>query len=940
MKSIKITNARVHNLKNISLEIPKNTLTVITGLSGSGKSSLAFDTIYAEGQRRYAESLSAYARQFMDVQDKPDVDEIKGLSPTIAIDQKNISQNPRSTVGTTTEIYDFLRLLFSRIGVQYDPDTNTPVLKYASGEIIEILRKLSRTSTLSLLSPLGEQTGASARNMALGLDATHCEFVRINGTKMKLGEAKKFAFDPQHTYTMDVILGTLVGDTKRKIPTLVEKGLDLSNGSVMTLDGDTGEETLYPTFPYSLDSHKHFDPVEPRTFSFNSPYGACTRCTGLGFTLDVDPELVIPNPRLTLAEGAIQPWTRIVGNQTFYQKLLAEVAKAYNFSEHTPVQELSDSSLQILLYGTGHRTYDIDNKKTTFDGVIPNLLGRYMETDSDYIKKEIQEYMREKICPVCLGKRLKRESLCIKIGDYSIGDMVEMSIEDALKFFEGEKKTGSPLLDAVKKENLPIAEPIIREIVVRLKNLMEVGLPYLTIDRSVTTISGGEAQRIRLSTQLSTGLTDVIYVLDEPSIGLHPKDNSKLIHTLKTLRDLGNTVIVVEHDEAMIEAADFVVDIGPGAGTYGGEIMAMGTPEAIKKSKHSLTGAYISGKEKIAVPKKFRTGSGKKIQIIGANANNLKNLSISIPLGTFVSITGVSGSGKSSLIIDILSKSLSKHFYRAKDEPGDHKEIKGIEHIDKVISIDQTPIGRTPRSNPATYTNVFTAIRDLFTAQPEAKMRGFNAGMFSFNVKGGGRCEACSGEGYKRIPMQFLADVFVECTECHGARYNKEALEIHYRGKNIASVLAMTVEEAYVFFRDVSVISEKLNVLRDVGLGYLHLGQPATQLSGGEAQRIKLATELSRRSTGKTLYILDEPTTGLHFEDIKRLLHVLSQLVDKGNTVITIEHNLDVIKCSDWVVDLGPEGGTKGGELVAEGNPREVAKSARSFTGKYLKEIL
>ncbi len=940
MKSIKITNARVHNLKNISLEIPKNTLSVITGLSGSGKSSLAFDTIYAEGQRRYAESLSAYARQFMDVQDKPDVDEIKGLSPTIAIDQKNISQNPRSTVGTTTEIYDYLRLLFSRIGIQYDPDSNTPILKYTKGEIIEILRKVTRNKTLSLLCPLGEQTGANAKNMILGLDATHCEFIRINGNKIKLAEAKKFVFNAVSSYEIDVLLGRLEGDNKKKIPMLVEKGLDLSNGTVLTIDEDSGEEEFYRTFPYSSESKKHFDPVEPRTFSFNSPYGACHRCTGLGFTLDVDPELVIPNPRLTLAEGAIQPWTRIVGNQSFYQKLLGEVATAHGFSEHTPVQELPDSALQILLYGTGRKSYAIDNKTVTFDGVIPNLLGRYMETDSEYIKKEIQEYMREKLCPVCLGKRLKPESLAVKIGNYSIGDLVEKSIEDALIFFEGERKSGSPLLEVIKKEQLVIAEPIIREIVGRLKNLIEVGLPYLTLDRSVTTISGGEAQRIRLSTQLSTGLTDVIYVLDEPSIGLHPKDNTKLIHTLKTLRDLGNTVIVVEHDEAMIEAADFVVDIGPGAGTYGGEIMAMGTPDAIKKSKHSLTGAYISGKERIEVPKKFRTGTGKKIQIIGANANNLKNVSISIPLGTFVSITGVSGSGKSSLIIDILSKSLSKHFYRAKEEPGDHKEIKGIEHIDKVISIDQTPIGRTPRSNPATYTNVFTAIRDLFTAQPEAKMRGFNAGMFSFNVKGGGRCESCSGEGYRRIPMQFLADVFVECNDCHGARYNKEALEIHYRGKNIADVLSLTVEDAYVFFRDVSAISEKLNVLRDVGLGYLHLGQPATQLSGGEAQRIKLATELSRRSTGKTLYILDEPTTGLHFEDIKRLLHVLSQLVDKGNTVITIEHNLDVIKCSDWVIDLGPEGGSKGGELVAEGNPREIIKSTRSFTGKYLKELL
>lgn len=948
---IKITNARVNNLKNASLKIEKNKLTVITGLSGSGKSSLAFDTIYAEGQRRYAESLNAYARQFMDVQDKPDVDEITGLSPTIAIDQRNTSQNPRSTVGTVTEIYDHLRLLFSRIGKQYCPDTNQLVTKYTTGEITEIIRKTCRKEEeISILSPIFNAQKLDTKKILPRLEQSGYQTIRLNGAMMKLVDLKKYKFNPNNVYDIEILIGKITDIKKQDISSLVEKAIDLSNGSILVLNEETGEENTYTTFPFCPDSTRHFEPIEPRTFSFNSPYGACPRCTGLGFTLDVDTELVIPNPRLTLAEGAIQPWTRIVGNQNHYQKILSAVAEAHGFSMDMPVKDLPNPVMEILFYGTDGQLYEVEGKKMHYDGIVPNLTQRHAETDSDYIRKEIENYMREKKCPVCNGKRLKQESLYVKINDLSISDIAEMTIEEAGEFFDhllGKPKTGAKK-DTSKQNNKftltkqeeQIAQPILKETRNKINDLMQVGLYYLTLDRGFNTLSGGEAQRIRLSSQLSTGLTDVIYILDEPSIGLHPKDNDKLIKTLKTLRDLGNTVIVVEHDKAMIEEADYVVDVGPGAGFYGGEIIACGTPAQIKKNPKSITGKYLSNKEKIAPPKKLHTGNKKTISIVGAKAFNLKNINVDIPLSKLVCVTGVSGSGKSSLITNILGKALSKHFYRAKNEPGIHKAIKGISNIDKVIAINQSPIGRTPRSNPATYTSVFTGIRDVFTNVPEAKLRGYGAGMFSFNVKGGGRCEACSGDGYIRIPMQFLTDVFVECSECEGKRYNKEALEIHYRGKNIADVLDMTVEEARTFFSDVSSIADKLQILREVGLGYLHLGQPATNLSGGEAQRIKLATELSRRATGKTLYILDEPTTGLHFEDIKRLLHVLNQLVDKGNTVLIIEHNLDVIKCSDWVIDLGPGGGKQGGELVAEGTPKDVAKVKRSYTGQYLKDLL
>ncbi|MBT4220905.1 MAG: excinuclease ABC subunit UvrA [Candidatus Magasanikbacteria bacterium] len=939
--AISISHCRVNNLKDISLSIPKNKLTVITGLSGSGKSSLAFDTIYAEGQRRYAESLNAYARQFMDVQDKPDVDEITGLSPTIAIDQKNVSRNPRSTVGTTTEIYDFLRLLFARAGVQYCPESKEPVTRHSVGEITEHVRTLGREhGDLLIVSPLPPQTDVNAKQLTKRFGNIQHEMIRINGVAMHVRELKKFSFTKTNTYAIDIVVGRITDVKKQPVGAMVEEAIDLSNGCVTVVCENTGDEQTYTTFPFCASSGQTFDPIEPRTFSFNSPYGACPRCTGLGYTLDVDTELVIPNPRLTLAEGAIQPWTRIVGNQQQYQKLLEAVAAAHDFSVDISVKDLPQRVMDILLYGTDGQVYAVGNKKLHFDGIVPNLTQRHAETTSEYIRKEIEQYMREKICPVCEGKRLKRTSLSVFIGEHAIADVVDMTIEEAYNLFHEVNEKKGLLYKTLGAKNRKIALPIIQEVTKRLQNLMDVGLYYLTLNRSMNTLSGGEGQRIRLSTQLSTGLTDVIYILDEPSIGLHPKDNDKLIATLQRLRDLGNTVIVVEHDADTMQAADHIIDIGPGAGHDGGHVVAEGTFAQIKKNKSSITGEYLTKKRVITPPKKYRKGNGKHITIVGATEHNLKNIDVSLPLGTFMCVTGVSGSGKSTLISSILSRALSKHFYRAKAEPGAHKKITGISHIDKIISVNQSPIGRTPRSNPATYTGVFTAIRDLFTTVPEAQMRGYGAGMFSFNVKGGGRCEACSGEGYTRIPMQFLTDVFVECGECHGKRYNKEALDIHYRQKNIAEVLSMTIEEAYQFFRHIPAIGDKLNILRDVGLGYLHLGQPATTLSGGEAQRIKLATELSRRSTGKTLYILDEPTTGLHFEDIKRLLQVLQRLVDKGNTVLTIEHNLDVIKSADWVIDLGPEGGKRGGDIVAEGTPKDILKVKSSLTGKYLKTAL
>lgn len=942
---ISVRGARVHNLKNVSVDIPKNAFTVVTGLSGSGKSSLAFDTIYAEGQRRYAESLSSYARQFMGVGDKPDIDDIIGLSPTIAIDQKNISQNPRSTVGTSTEIYDLLRLLFARVGVQFDPETNTPVTVYSVGDIVEKIRTKTKNGTVKIYSPIIFRKKTTLANTISKLEHMQAERVRINGVEMKLGDVRLFTFEPKQTYTIEILIAESTKDAKKQnnLVDVVNKAVDLSNGFI-SLVQDKQHEELLSTVPFSLESQRLFEPLEPRSFSFNSPHGACSRCTGLGYTMEVDRELIIPNPRLTLAEGAIQPWMRIVGNQSFYQKLLTEVANSHKFSMDTPVEKLSSSAMQVVFYGTDGQLYEVDGKQVHFEGVVQNLLLRYNETDSDYVKKEIEEYMREQRCSICNGARLKQDSLAVRIGEHNISDIAGKTIEEAIDYFStftsNLTKQNSKEKSIIPVSQHPIVLPICKEILKRLNTLNCVGLSYLTLDRSITTISGGEAQRIRLSTQLSSGLSDVVYILDEPSIGLHPKDTEELIKTLKALQKNGNTVIVVEHDNAMIEAADYVIDMGPGAGTRGGEVMATGTPQQIKKNKKSLTGQYLANKEEIETPKKVRKGSGKYLTIKGAKEFNLKNVDVSFPLGTLLCMTGVSGSGKSTLVGDILSKSLHKQLYRAKAEPGTHDSIEGINNIDKVITIDQKPIGRTPRSNPATYTGVFTAIRDLFTEVPEAKMRGLNAGMFSFNVKGGGRCEACAGDGSIRIPMQFLSDVYMECGECNGKRYTREALEVRYKEKTIADVLTMTIEDAVRFFADISSIREKLSVLQDVGLGYIQLGQSATTLSGGEAQRIKLATELSRRQTGKTLYILDEPTTGLHFDDIKRLLLVLNKLVDKGNTVLMIEHNLDVIKCSDWIIDMGPGGGRHGGTVVAEGTPKDILKVKGSYTAKYLKEVV
>lgn len=926
-----IKGAKVHNLKNVSLEIPKNKLVVVTGLSGSGKSSLAFDTIYAEGQRRYAESLSSYARQFMEVRDKPDVERIDGLSPTIAIDQKIFSQNPRSTVGTVTEIYDYLRLLFARAGDQYCPECNEIAISYTPGALVEKVRSASRGGTeVAVYAPIVRNGKVEPKALIETVEKSGLEKVRVNGEEMKINGLLDYNFEKNKEYDIELLIGKIENIKKQNPTAIVEKALDLSNG-LMVMSAK-GKDTLLSTSGLCPKCGRVLPNLDIRSFSFNSPYGACPRCTGLGITMEVDPELVIPNPRLTLSEGAIQPWTRITGNQNWYQKILTAVSAKHGFSMDTPASQLDPAVIKIILNGTGSEIYDLDGKKDKFVGVVEDLNQRHLETNSEYVRKEIEQYMREKICPLCQGKRLRQESLSVKIGEYSIADLANMSVEESkLQLKKVKKPTGSR-----EKTNAKITESLVNEISPRLENLEKVGLGYLSLDRSMNTLSGGEITRVRLASQLSAGLTGIIYILDEPSVGLHPRDGENLIATLKYLRDLGNSVIVVEHDEAMMEAADYLIDIGPGAGVLGGEVMAQGTLAEVKKVKNSLTAQYLSGTMQVKCETSHKDVKEKSIEIIGAKAFNLKNVSAKIPLGKLVCITGVSGSGKSSLIIDVLGKALAKHFYRSKEEPGEYKDIKGLENIDKVISIDQTPIGRTPRSNPATYTGIFTLIRDLFSNLPEAKMRSYDAGKFSFNVKGGGRCEACAGEGYIRIPMQFLADVFVECNECGGSRYNQEALEIHHHNKNIADVLKMTVEEAYKFFVDIPAISDKLNVLRDVGLGYIELGQPATNLSGGEAQRIKLASELSRASTGRTLYILDEPTTGLHFEDIKRLLSVLNMLVEKGNTVVIIEHNLDVIRCADWIIDMGPEGGNKGGVVIATGTPDDIKKTKKSWTGKYL----
>jgi excinuclease ABC subunit A len=922
---IRVTGAREHNLKNVNVEIPRDKLVVITGLSGSGKSSLAFDTIYAEGQRRYVESLSSYARQFLGLMEKPDVDQIDGLSPAISIDQKSTSRNPRSTVATVTEIYDYLRLFYARVGIPHCPVDGKPVTRRTPQAIVDEIMKLGDGKRLVLLAPIvigkkGEFAHVPEQYTRLGFAR-----VRVDGVIYALDEFPEL--DKKYKHSIDVVVDRVVlsEESRGRVAQSVEQALELASGTISVLDADTDESHLYSQRYACLDHPDIVIPeLEPRLFSFNSPFGACPVCTGLGSRLEVDPELVF-NPNLTIAEGAIRPYNR-VNSDTWYMKKLAAVGEVHGFSTHVRVGDLSADDLEKILYGTGSQKYRVRlnvgrSFDTTYEGVIPNLERRHKETDSEFMRRDIERFMRERSCHACKGKRLKPEVLAVTVHGLNIMDICDLSVSDALELF---KKTLK--LDDKERQ---IATQIFKEITSRLGFMADVGLTYLELGRAANTLSGGEAQRIRLATQIGSGLQGVLYVLDEPSIGLHQRDNDRLIATLKHLRDLGNTVLVVEHDEDTIRQADYLLDIGPGAGVHGGKVCAFGTPEEVAKNDSSITGQYLSGALAIEVPKKRRKGNGKQLSILNAREHNLKNVSVDIPLGVMTVVSGVSGSGKSTLINDILAKELAARLHRAHEVAGAHDNIEGIE---------QSPIGRTPRSNPATYTGVFTPIRELFASTPEAEVRGYKAGRFSFNVRGG-RCENCQGDGVIKIEMHFLPDVYVECEVCKGKRYNREALEITYKDKTISDVLEMTVEQAAEFFENIPTIAKKMNTLVEVGLGYIRLGQPATTFSGGEAQRIKLATELSRRATGKTLYILDEPTTGLHSADVKKLLHVLQALVDTGNSMVIIEHNLDVVKSADHLIDMGPEGGSAGGVVVAEGTPEQVAKTS-SATGKYLKPLL
>lgn len=943
---IKVIGSRVNNLKNISVEIPKEKLVVITGLSGSGKSSLAFDTIYAEGQRRYAESLSSYAKQFLDLMDKPDVDAIEGLSPTIAIDQKSSSINPRSTVGTITEIYDYLRLLYAKLGIVHCHQCGQKLIKQTSNQILDKIAKMSLNSRISLLAPVVISQKGSHYKIIENLIKANYEIFRIDGNFYQASEITngKLFLDKDKVHTIEVQIDNLLitqeiknqevkDNSWQRLNKAVLLALDLSNGFLNIWITETQQNLMFNLNYFCPNCGISINEIEPRTFSFNSPFGACPACRGLGIKLVPDRDLIIPNRRLTLAEGAIKPWSRNFASQNSNFKLLEQVAKRYGFSVNVPVANLDAKFIDLIFEGDGQE-YEVDGKRLIFTGVIKFLDEKYNDAKSEYLQKVLEDYMRVSTCPVCQGTRLRPESLAVKIENLNIAQVTNFSIDELLKFISSLNKKWED-----KKEG-KIAKQIIKEIEKRIFYLQNVGLNYLTLSRAANTLAGGEAQRIRLAVQIGSGLESITYVLDEPSIGLHSRDTEKLINTLKLLKDKGNSVIVVEHDQQIIENADWVIDIGPGAGVLGGEVIAEGTVSQIKKNKKSLTGQYLSGIKKIETRSQLRQGNGKFIEIIKAAEFNLKNIDVKIPLGKLVVVTGVSGSGKSTLINEILAKALLAKFYHTKELPGKHQEIKGLENLDKIINIDQSPIGRTPRSNPATYTGVFTYIRDLYANLPEAKLRGFKQGHFSFNVKGGGRCENCAGDGMIKIEMQFLPTVYVECEVCHGKRYNREALEIYYQGKNIADILDMSVIEAKKFFINEQPIVDKLTILEEVGLGYLRLGQPATTLSGGEAQRIKLATELSRRPTGKTLYILDEPTTGLHFDDIKRLLQIINKLVDKDNSVLIIEHNLEIIKSADWIIDLGPEGGDKGGYLIAQGTPEEVAKVKTSYTGQYLKKFL
>lgn len=932
---IRVQGAREHNLKNIDVELPRNKLVVITGLSGSGKSSLAFDTIYAEGQRRYVESLSSYARQFLGNMDKPDVDQIDGLSPAISIDQKSTSRNPRSTVATVTEIYDYLRLLFARIGVPHCPVCGKPVERQTSAAIVDQVVSNTTDARLMILAPVVTDKKGAFEHVPEQFQRAGFARARVDGVVYALDEFPEL--DKNYKHSIEIVVDRLVNndDSRGRLVQSVEQALDLADGKLKIVNADTDDEHIYSLMYACIDHPDVTIPdLEPRTFSFNSPHGACPTCTGLGNRLEVDPDLVIPNGRLTIAEGAIRPFNR-VNADAWYMKKMQAVAERHKFSLHVPTGELNPQDLQRILYGTDKETYRVSlsmgrHFDTTYEGVIPNLERRHKETDSDFMRRDIERFMRERPCHVCKGRRLRPEVLAVTVANKSIMDICELSIDEANTLFGSIKLT--------EKEQ-KIASQIFKEICARLKFMQDVGLNYLSLARSAVTLSGGEAQRIRLATQIGSGLQGVLYVLDEPSIGLHQRDNERLISTLKHLRDLGNTVLVVEHDEDTIRTADYLLDIGPGAGIHGGEVIAAGTPNEVANNPKSITGQYLLGKKSIAVPKKRRAGSGNSLIIKGAKENNLKDVTVEIPLGKMVVVSGVSGSGKSSLINDILAKELSARLMRANEVPGKHDDIEGIKHLDKAIVIDQSPIGRTPRSNPATYTGLFTPIRELFAGVPEAKLRGYNPGRFSFNVRGG-RCENCSGDGIIKIEMHFLPDVYVPCEVCKGKRYNREALEIHYKGKTISDVLEMTCEGALEFFENIPSVARKLQTMVEVGLGYITLGQPATTLSGGEAQRVKLATELSRRPTGRTLYILDEPTTGLHMADVKKLLAVLHALVDTGNSMIIIEHNLDVVKNADWIIDMGPEGGAAGGTVLAEGTPEQIVKSKSSYTGKFLTSML